>query len=132
MKKPKISEAELEVMKVLWNNSPQTANEVILVLGEKKEWKPKTVRTLLSRLVQKEAISFHQENGKEYEYYPLLPQEKYYEHETDSFIHRLYGGALKPLIVNFLEREKLSKEEIKELKLILEEQTHEKLNEDER
>ncbi len=50
---PKISEAELEVMKVLWSRSPQTANEVIEALEVTMDWKPKTIRTLINRLVQK-------------------------------------------------------------------------------
>lgn len=54
---PKISEAELEIMKVLWSNSPQTANEIIEELEDAMDWKPKTIRTLINRLVQKEAVS---------------------------------------------------------------------------
>lgn len=50
---PKISEAELEIMKVLWSNSPQTANEIIEELEDEMDWKPKTIRTLINRLVQK-------------------------------------------------------------------------------
>ena len=50
---PKISEAELEIMKVLWSNSPQTANEIIEELEDAMDWKPKTIRTLINRLVQK-------------------------------------------------------------------------------
>lgn len=54
---PKISEAELEIMKVLWLKSPQTANEIIEELEDPMDWKPKTIRTLINRLVQKEAVS---------------------------------------------------------------------------
>ncbi len=50
---PKISEAELEVMKVLWSKSPQTANEVIEELEKNMDWNPKTIRTLINRLVHK-------------------------------------------------------------------------------
>jgi BlaI family transcriptional regulator, penicillinase repressor len=119
---PKISEAELEVMKILWNNSPLTANDVIQMLEEQTDWKPKTVRTLLNRLVQKGAIAIQQEIGKVYAYYPIVLQDEYLQVETKSFLQRLYGGALKPLLVNFLREEKLSHEEISELKRILDEQ----------
>lgn len=118
---PKISEAELEVMKILWSRSPQTANEVIDVLKGKMDWKPKTIRTLLNRLVQKEAISFLQ--GSMYAYYPIVLQDSYLKAETKSFVKRLYGGAFKPLLVNFLQEERLSREEIEELKRILDDQT---------
>ncbi|SCL86447.1 Protein of unknown function [Bacillus cytotoxicus] len=55
----KISKAELEIMKVLWLNSPQTANEIIEKLESKIDWKPKTIRTFINRLVQKESVSYH-------------------------------------------------------------------------
>jgi BlaI family penicillinase repressor len=74
---PKISEAEMEVMKVLWAESPQTANEIIEKLESTTDWKPKTIRTLINRLVQKEAVSFNQEKGRLYKYYPLVSQESY-------------------------------------------------------
>ena len=116
---PKISEAELEIMKVLWENSPQTANEVIEKLESTTDWKPKTIRTLINRLVQKEAVSYHQEKGRLYAYYPLVSQERYLRGETKSLLKRFYGAAFKPLLVNFLKEEKLSSEDINELKRIL-------------
>ncbi|MGE7999778.1 BlaI/MecI/CopY family transcriptional regulator [Lysinibacillus sp. NPDC093190] len=122
---PKISEAELEVMKVLWSKSPQTANEVIKVLESTTDWKPKTIRTLINRLVQKEAISYHQNTGRIYAYFPLVSQDKYLQVETESLLKRFYGAAFKPLFVNFLKEEKLSSEDINELKRILDEKTEE-------
>lgn len=119
---PKISEAELEVMKILWTNSPLTANEVVQKLEDQTDWKPKTVRTLLNRLVQKGAIAIQQDVGKVYAYYPAVSQDDFLKVETKSFLKRLYGGALKPLLVNFLQEENLSREEISELKRILDEQ----------
>ncbi|MFF1993144.1 BlaI/MecI/CopY family transcriptional regulator [Bacillus mycoides] len=120
---PKISEAELEVMKVLWSKSPQTANEVIQVLEGQTDWSPKTIRTLLNRLVKKEALSSHQETGKMYTYSPLVSENEYLQVETKSFLKRFYGAALKPLLVNFLQEEKLSPGEIDELKRILDNKT---------
>ncbi|MCC3689414.1 BlaI/MecI/CopY family transcriptional regulator [Bacillus cereus] len=120
-KSPKISEAELEVMKVLWNtSSPLTANEITEALEEDNDWSPKTVRTLINRLSKKDAISSHQEKGKVYTYESLISQESYLQVETQSFIKRFYGSALKPLLVNFIKEEKLSTDDIHELKQILE------------
>lgn len=117
---PKISEAELEVMKVLWaTKNSLTANEVIQCLEETNDWNPKTVRTLLNRLVKKKAISSNQEKGKLYTYTPLISQDNYLQIETKSFLKRFYGVALKPLLVNFIKEEKLSLEEINELREIL-------------
>lgn len=117
---PKISDAEWEVMKVLWGKSPMTANNVIQALEVHKDWNPKTVRTLLTRLVEKNALNYSQQ-GRIYSYYPLVNEDECVRYETQSFIKRIYGGALKPMLVNFLYDEKLSKEDIDELKKILDE-----------
>ncbi|TDF94418.1 penicillinase repressor BlaI [Paenibacillus piri] len=119
---PHISDAEWEVMKVLWAKTPCTANEVIEALEDHTDWKPKTVRTLLNRLVQKQAISYSQEN-KVYAYFPLVSEDECVKSETDSFLKRIYGGAFKPMLVNFLKEERLSPEDIKELKNILDDKT---------
>ncbi|CAH1206487.1 Penicillinase repressor [Paenibacillus allorhizoplanae] len=115
---PHITDAEWEVMKVLWNESPRTANEVIDAMQERTEWKPKTIRTLLNRLAQKQAISFTQEN-RVYAYFPLVSEGECVKSETQSFLKRIYGGAFKPMLVNFLKEEQLSEEDIKELRDML-------------
>ncbi|WP_438350860.1 penicillinase repressor BlaI [Paenibacillus sp. FA6] len=115
---PNISDAEWEVMKVLWTKTSCTANEVIDDLADHTDWKPKTVRTLLNRLVQKQAISYSQEN-RVYTYFPLVSEDECVKYETQSFLKRIYGGAFKPMLVNFLKEEQLSSEDIKELRDIL-------------
>ncbi|CRK84678.1 BlaI/MecI/CopY family transcriptional regulator [Neobacillus massiliamazoniensis] len=127
---PRISEAELEIMKVLWGKAPQTANEIIESLDLKMDWKPKTIRTLINRLVQKEAVSYHQGKGRMYEYYPLVSQDSFLQVETKSLLKRFYGVSFKPLIVNFLKEEKLSSEDINELKRILDEKSEENQRKD--
>jgi BlaI family penicillinase repressor len=117
---PRISEAEWEVMKVIWSKSPSAANDVINVLSDNTEWKPATIKSLISRLVKKNALGFNQE-GKTYLYFPLVSEEECLRAESQSFLHRLYGGALKPMLVNFLKQERLSADEIEELKKILDE-----------
>lgn len=117
----RISDAEWEVMKVLWTKSPMSASEVIEALAGVNDWSPKTIRTLLTRLVQKEVITFDS-HSKPYVYSPLVTEEETTRAETESFLKRLYGSvALKPMLVNFLKHEKLSKEDIEELKSILDE-----------
>lgn len=115
---PNISDAEWEVMKVLWTRSPRSANEIIQALEDHSEWKPKTVRTLLNRLVQKQAAAFTQD-GKVYAYYPLVSEEDCVKTETRSFLNRIHGGAFKPMLANFLREEPMTAEEIGELKKIL-------------
>lgn len=117
---PRISEAEWEVMKVIWSmDTKATANAVIEKL-ENTDWKPATIKSLINRLLKKNALGYEQE-GKTYLYYPLVSEEECVRAESNSFLQRLYGGALKPMFVNFLKQEKLSSEEVEELKKILDE-----------
>lgn len=122
---PKISEAEWEVMKVLWKKSPLPASEIIAELSGQKDWKPKTVKTLINRLVQKEALSYIQKEARRYEYYPLLDEQECVQAETRSFLQRISSAALKPIMVHFLETESLSKEDIQELQQLLKEKEQE-------
>jgi BlaI family transcriptional regulator, penicillinase repressor len=115
---PRISEAEWEVMRVVWANAPMTASDVVAAIGDSKTWNPKTVRSLISRLVEKGALSCTVE-GKIYTYYPRVKEEECVRSETSSLLRRIYGGALKPMLVNFLSDERLTKADIEELKQIL-------------
>jgi BlaI family penicillinase repressor len=118
---PKISEAEWEVMKIFWAKAvPCTANEIVEALAVWSDWKPNTVKTLITRLVKKGALGFTEER-RIYWYYPLVSEEQCIRSETRSFMKRIFGGALKPMLVTFLQEEKLSLEEIEELKRLLEE-----------
>ena len=121
---PRISEAEWRVMRVLWDDAPATAREVIERLEPVTDWKPKTVKTLLNRLVAKKALGFKKE-GREYHYSPLVKERECIEHESRSFLARVYGGALTPMLVSFLEKAELSQEEIADLKRILEDKEEE-------
>lgn len=117
---PHISEAEWEVMEFFWQTSPATASDAITALSEHTEWKPATVKSLINRLANKKALGFNQE-GKTYYYFPLLSKEESLITENHSFLQRIYGGALKPMLVNFLKQEKLTAEDVEELKKILDE-----------
>jgi len=113
---PKISEAEFEVMKVLWRRSPLTAAEIIAQLGD-TDWSPKTIHTLINRLVDKEAVKVKKETP--YQFSPLIAEDAYKGEEARSFLKRMYGGSLNMLVANFIKEEKLTPEEIEELKKIL-------------
>ena len=115
---PQISEAEWQVMKVLWSHSPLTANGIIEELGSRVSWKPKTVKTLISRLVSKKALGY-EKDSRLYRYFPLVSENECVKEESKSFLERVYGGAIKALLVNFIEEEPLSREDIEELKRLL-------------
>jgi len=125
MKKvPKISESEWTVMRVLWTISPLTANEVIERLTGKTKWKPKTVKTLIDRLVKKGAVKFEKE-GRRYRYYPAVCRDECVATERRSFVRRVYGRVTKPMLAAFLEDAELSADDIAELKEILEQKVEE-------
>ncbi|WP_088186106.1 BlaI/MecI/CopY family transcriptional regulator [Desulfosporosinus sp. FKA] len=117
---PKISDAEWEVMKIVWSKTyPCTANEIVDALDGIAEWKPNTVKSLITRLVKKKALGYKEER-RMYLYYPLVTESECIRSETKSFVSRVFGGAFKPMLVTFLQEEKLSKNDIEELKRILE------------
>lgn len=115
---PSISESEWEIMNVLWDKAPQTANDIIVSLQESTDWKPKTIRTLLDRLVQKDVVGVDK-NLRIYTFYPLYTQEECQRAETESFINRIYGGTLKSMLVQFIQEDALSDDDISELRFIL-------------
>ncbi|AKA68828.1 BlaI/MecI/CopY family transcriptional regulator [Clostridium scatologenes] len=115
---PKISDSEWEVMKVLWRKYPVTSSEIIEALKEYISWSPKTVHTLISRLVNKDAIEV-KKTEPFYLYSPKISEDECKRVETKSFIKKVYDGSIHLLISNFLKDEKLSGEEIEELKKIL-------------
>ncbi|QGQ45767.1 penicillinase repressor BlaI [Metabacillus sediminilitoris] len=115
---PSISESEWEIMNVLWDKAPQTANDIIFSLQESTDWKPKTIRTLLDRLVQKDVVGVNKDL-RVYTFYPLYTQEECQRAETESFINRIYGGTLKSMLVQFIQEDTLSDDDINELRFIL-------------
>jgi len=117
-KTPKISEAEWEVMKVLWNDSPVTANDVVRVLSGKTPWKRETIRTLINRLVQKKAVGF-EKKGRQYHYFPLVTESECIKAEARSFLKRLGGGSIEPMLTAFVEEEHLSAEQLARLRKML-------------
>ncbi len=116
--RPKISDAEWKVVKLLWEKSPQTANEIVKTLSEITDWKPKTIKTLLNRLCQKQAIGFKRV-GREYHYFPRVDKDQYVHAESRSFLNRVFDGALKPMLAALIENDDLSADDISELKEIL-------------
>jgi BlaI family penicillinase repressor len=115
---PKISESEWLVMKAIWNESPITSNRVVEALSGSTAWKPKTIKTLLNRLVKKGAVGYRSK-GREYHYYPLIEKAVFVKEESRSFLKRVFGGAVKPMLATMVESEDLSPEDIEELKGIL-------------
>ena len=116
---PKISETEWEVMQVLWAKSPRSAGEIIdALVAADSTWHPKTAKTLLNRLVKKKALGYEKQ-GRAYLYRPLVKEADCALAESESFLDRVFGGSLKPMLAHLVERKKLSAAEIRELKGLL-------------
>ena len=118
---PQISESELEVMKILWQLKSATSAQIVEELIKTTEWKPKTIQTIITRLVSKEAVEVDKSNKKSYIYFPKINEEEYKTFASTSFIEKLYNGSVNMMIANFIKSKKMSKEDIKELRNLLDE-----------
>ncbi len=118
-KVPRISETEWEVMKVVWSGAPCSAGQIIAALQyTDPSWHPRTAKAFLNRLVKKRVLGFSKE-GRAYLYRPLVRREDCVDAASESFLERVFGGSLKPMLAHFVQRDKLSAEEIRELRRIL-------------
>ena len=118
MKVPAIADSEWAVMKVVWNKYPITSNEIVKSLERKIHWNHRTIRTLIGRLVGKKALGFERK-GRQYHYFPLVTKDECAWRERKSLLSKVYNGSLKPMLLAFIEDAELSKEEVDELKAIL-------------
>ncbi len=116
---PRISETEWEVIRAVWAGHPATAAEItVRLIAQDPSWHPKTARTLLGRLVEKGALTVEIE-GRIFRYRPLVNEKDCIADASDSFIDRVFGGALKPMLAHFVERQALTPAEVRELEELL-------------
>jgi BlaI family penicillinase repressor len=119
MKTPNISESEWTVMEELWRSSPQTASAVAKTLHKSTGWAENTVRTMLTRLVEKGALAIEDPEVQPKQYVPAVKRELCVQSESESFLDRIFQGAAKPLLVHFARHANLTAEEARELKKLL-------------
>ena len=106
-------------MKVLWaSSSPLSAMDIIQSLAGSEDWHPNTVKTLLSRLHKKRAVAVEKVKNL-YMYRPLVSEADSVKTESETFLHRVFGGSVKPLLMHFVERQQLSSNDLDELKKLL-------------
>ena len=122
-KLPQISEAEFEVMKVIWKYAPISTNEVTEKLTQTTDWSPKTIQTMLKRLVTKKALTYEKQS-RVFVYAPLVPETEYIRQESNSFLNKYYNGNIVSMLTSYLEDDKLSKTELDTLRHLLSD-THE-------
>jgi len=113
-----ISDAESAVMEILWGRSPLTAEEVVAALDKSQDWQEATIKTLLNRLLNKNAIRA-EKDGRRYLYSPLLERADWVQTQSEGLLDRLFGGRVAPLVAHFSERRKLSRKDVAELKRLI-------------
>jgi BlaI family penicillinase repressor len=117
----RISDAELQVMEVLWAaDQPLTATEVADRVDPDRDWTLATVKTMLSRLAAKGALS-HREDGRRYFYSAAIERDSYVGSESRRFVDRLFGGRLSPLVARLAEEDVLDDDDIAAIEAILKE-----------
>ena len=115
---PKISEAEFEVMKIVWKYAPINTNEITEKLLETTSWNAKTIQTLIKRLVTKGALTY-QKQGRVFVYTPLVGEAEYVNQKSRSFLTRSYDADISAMLSAYLENNQLSEEEIRHLRSLL-------------
>lgn len=120
---PQISKAEFEVMKVIWKHAPISTNEITDKLTQTTKWSPKTIQTLIKRLVTKGALSYEKQS-RVFVYTPLIEEKEYIGRESHSFLKRYYNGNITAMLSAYIEDDKLSESEIDALRSLLTKRTN--------
>ena len=115
---PQISEAEFEVMKIVWKYAPISTNEITERLTKTTNWSPKTIQTLIKRLVTKGVLSYEKQS-RVFVYTPLVQESEYIGQESTSFLKRFFNGDIKAMISAYIENDRLSDADIDALRKLL-------------
>lgn len=113
-----ITDAESRVMDALWQQAPQSSEDIVALLAEPTGWHEKTIKTLINRLLGKGAISA-KKDGRRYLYSPELRREEWRRQESRSLLDRVFGGKVAPLLAHFSQHEELSAKDIAELRKLI-------------
>ena len=124
---PQISEAEFEVMKIVWQYAPVSTNEITDRLMKTTSWGAKTIQTLIKRLTNKGALTYEKE-GRAYAYTPLVKENEYISQQSNSFLRRFYDGDITAMLSAYIKNDRLSAEEIGTLRSILDDADNDKGN----
>ena len=114
----KISGAESHIMEALWSQGPLTADEIVQSVGPARSWGEATVKTLINRLLKKQALASERAGGRAL-YRPLVSRETYVTGESQGLLDRLFGGQIAPLVAHYAQHRALSPEEIARLKALI-------------
>lgn len=115
---PQISEAEFEVMKIVWKHAPISTNDITDRLLRTTSWSPKTIQTLIKRLVTKKALTYEKQ-GRVFVYTPLVKENEYIDQKSTSFLKRYYDGDITAMLSSYIENDRLSETDIDHLRSLL-------------
>ncbi len=111
----RISDSELEVMKVLWEaGDALPITDLRTALQARKGWEATTIKTLVSRLVTKGALQ--QEKRNVFYYRPLIGREEYSDWAAQDLVDRLFKGSARSLVATLFKSDGLSAEDLEELR----------------
>ena len=117
-KLPQISEAEFEVMKIVWKYAPISTNEITEKLLQTTSWSPKTIQTLIKRLVTKGVLTYEKQS-RVFVYTPTVKENEYINQESNSFLKRYYDGDITAMVSAYVENDRLSEAELDTLRALL-------------
>lgn len=115
-----ITSAELVVLKVLWQHPGQLSADIVNAVQQSQDWHEKTIKTLINRLVKKQAVSF-EKHGRAYVYSPIISEAQYQRDVSSSLINKVFSGKVSSLVSGFADQGKLDDEDVQSLKQIIEE-----------
>lgn len=113
-----LSEAEWNIMESLWEESPKVGSRIVADMAGRVGWSRSTTLTMLKRMTEKGMIAC-EDNGRMRVYVPLIERETAVKKETDNFLKRVYHGSASMLVSSFIKRQRLTAEELSQLREIL-------------
>ena len=114
----RISEAELDIMAVLWADAPLSATDIAARAPARRAWSATTVKTMLSRLVDKGALATTSQ-GRRFLYRPLIERDRLAQAQAGRLVDRLFGGRVSPLVAHLAERRDLEPEDLAALEQLI-------------
>ena len=115
---PRISDAEIDVMEIVWNDNPIGTNEITDRLTGDGERSPKTIQTLIRRLVDKGALSA-EKRGRQFYYTPAIDRDDFIDNQKKRFTDRFFGGDVTLLVSSFIGDGKITQKELEEIRSII-------------
>lgn len=116
MEEIKVHDAEYKFMKIVWENAPIKSSKLVQLANEELGWKKSTTYTVIKRLCDRGAIK-----NEDTTVYPLIDKQHIARSESEDHIDKFYEGSLKLFFTTFLKKEKLTGDEIIELRKIIDE-----------